>query len=192
MSYVLLDSGVPPDQKANDGIYSGYVPLHLTKAAVGQYNIQIQASDNQGLVSNIIGLPVTVISSNNKPPIISALIAPDTVFVPTGSTPNYITVSVVASDADGLETIASVSTRVIKPDGTISIPYPLLDDGGKTPDPVFTGTTSGDATAGDGRFTLRIPVTFDAKRNEYRDFVFTAKDKSGAISNSLTKRIYIQ
>ncbi len=190
VSYTLLDNGTGPDQKANDGIYTANIPLHLTTSAVGQYSIQIQASGDEGLSSNIIALPVSIISSNNRPPRISQMIAPDTVYVPTGSTPNYIKVSIAVADSDGLASIASVTFTSYRPDGSRIGTYPLLDDGSAAAGPVFSGVTSGDAVAGDGRYTLSLPLT--SKTNAYVDFVFSAKDKSGAISNSLTKRIYIQ
>ena len=188
--YPLLDTGTFPDARANDGIFTGRIVLHLSASAVGQYGIQIQAAGDGNLTSNIITLPVSIIASNNRPPIISQLIAPDSVFLPTGGTPNYIKVSIAVADSDGLATIASVSFTSYRPDGTIVATYPMFDDGSSLAEPVFAGTTSGDDTAGDARYTLRIPVT--TTKNPYYDFVFSAKDKSGAISNSLTKRIYIQ
>ncbi len=190
ISELLLDSGLMPDQKLNDGIYSGYMPLHLTKAVVGQYTIQIQASDDRGQLSNRIGLPVSIISSNNRPPIISQLIAPDTVVVPAaGSEPNFIKVSVVVTDTDGLGNIDVVSFISYRPDGSI-VPgsFIMLDDGGVT----TGGSVSSDDVSGDGRFTLKLQLPAGTPGKTYRDFVFTAKDKSGGISNLLTKRIYIQ
>ncbi len=187
--YSLLDTGTGADLKANDGIYSGNIPLHLTTSAVGKYSIQIQASGDEGLVSNILSLPVSIISSNNRPPRISQLIAPDTVFLPTGSTPNYIKVSVMVADSDGLASIDAVTLTSYRPDGGYVVMLPLYDDGSAAVLPLF-GMPSGDDIAGDGRYTLRIPVTTAV--TAYYDFVFSAKDKSGAISNSLTKRIYIK
>lgn len=189
-AYALADNGVYPDQRKNDGIYTGTIALQLSKSAVGTYSIHVQAAGASGLTSNIQSLPLSIISSNNQPPIISALIAPDTVHIPTGATPNYLTVSIAVNDPDGLETIQSVSFASYRPNGSIVASYPMYDDGGTTVEPAFNDY-SGDTKAGDGRYTLRIPITSDLTPT-YRDFVFSAKDKSGAISNLLTKRIYIQ
>jgi hypothetical protein len=186
-AYLLADNGVAPDQVKGDGIFTGNVMVRLSASAVGSYAIQVQASDAAGLVSNMIALPVSIISSNNRPPVISQLIAPDTVFVPTGDTPNHIKVSVAVADSDGLASIASVSFTSYRADGKTAGIFQLLDDGGTTTDP-----SSGDDVAGDGRYTLTLSIPSTTTHNTYYDFVFTAKDKSGAISNSLTKRIYIQ
>lgn len=190
-SYSLTDAGTGPDEKANDGIYTVQIRLHLSPSAVGQYSIQVQATGDEGLVSNILALPLSIISSNNLPPIISQLIAPDTVYVPTGSIINYIKVSIAVADSDGLASIDAVTFIVYRPDRTVVSTYPMFDDGSVEVLSVFSDK-SGDDVAGDGRYTLRIPVTSSSTPNTYRDFVFSAKDKSGAISNSLTKRIYIQ
>jgi hypothetical protein len=190
-TYELLDNGAAPDVKAHDGIYAGSVHLHLTKASVGQYTIQVQASGDAGLGSNILALPVSIISSNNRPPVISQLIAPDTAFVPTGTTANSLLLSVAAADSDGLASIASVTVTLQRPDSSIVGTYELYDDG-SLGGPTQFNILSGDATAGDGRFTLTIPVPRGTVTGEYRDFLFSAKDKSGAISNTLTKRIYFK
>ena len=67
----------------------------------------------------------------------------------------------------------------------------MYDDGGFNPVITF-GIKSGDAVAGDGTYTLTIPLLSSTTGNTYRDFSFTATDRSGASSNLLTKRIYIQ
>jgi hypothetical protein len=188
-SYALLDNGASPDRKANDSCYTGNIPFHLTASAVGQYTIQIQASGDEGMTSNILALPVSIISSNNNPPVISQLIAPDSVFLPTGGSPNYMKISVAVADSDGLESITSVSVTSYRPDGSIVGTLPLFDDGSANVLSLFN-MPSGDDIAGDGRYTLKIPVT--TTLFPYYDFVFSAKDKMGAISNLLTKRIYIQ
>ncbi len=180
-SYALLDNGVAPDQKAGDGIYSGNIPLRLMTSSVGKYIIQVQASGDEGLVSNNFALPVSVISSNNRPPIISDLIVPDTMYVPASGS-NLYKVSVFVSDADGLASIEAVTFSSYRSNGTLADIFTLFDDG---------ATGSGDAVKGDGRYTLTIQLPAGTAR-QYRDFVFSAKDKSGAVSNSLTKRIYIQ
>ncbi|HLP18223.1 MAG TPA: hypothetical protein VK470_18335 [Bacteroidota bacterium] len=192
-TYLLLDNGVAPDQHKGDGLYTGYVMLQVSKSAVGAYTIQVQASDGSGLPSNIVALPVSVISSNNQPPIISQLSAPDTIFVPTSSTPNFVKLSLFVTDPDGLASIDVVQVTLYRENGTRveASPYPLYDDGGIEKQPPFN-ELSGDAKAGDGFYTLTIPVPLGTNTNTYRDFVFTAKDKSGAISNSLTKRIYFK
>lgn len=190
-SFALSDNGAAPDERKNDGVFTGTVKMTLSKAAVGQYGIQLQAADASGLFSNIIAIPLTIISSNNRPPFISNLIAPDTVRVPSGSAMNYIKVSVAAADSDGLGSIASVMFKSYRPDGSFVAEYPMYDDGGLSVLPVFN-LPSGDDAAGDGRYTLQIPITSTTTPGTYRDFIFSAKDKSGAVSNSLTKRIYIQ
>lgn len=188
----LRDDGAQTDPVAGDGKYNGRIALPLPSNILGNYTIQIQAIDNAGFKSNVFALPIKIMRSTNHAPSISNIIAPDTVFVPTDSTiVDFIKVSVAVSDDEGLSDIASVTLTSQREDSTVAGVFPLYDDGGKIIQPTFNWV-SGDDAANDGRYTLLIPITSKTQRNIYRDFIFAARDRSGAFSKSLTKRVYLK
>lgn len=187
----LQDDGVSPDQKKLDGIYSANYRFQFPKASIGVYTITLLAQSSSNEQSVHLMSPLTVFNSANNHPELFNLFAPDTVFVPTGSTPYLIKVSVTAADSQGLSDIVSVSLRSVRPDSSVVGTYPLFDDGSIAVRSVFN-LTSGDTLSGDGRYTLTIPLFSSTTRNTYRDFIFTSIDRSNATSNTLTKRVYIK
>ena len=177
------------DSTANDGKYG--VRLVLKKSDVGNYSLQVLAKDFANAASNVFNRTIYLRNAINHAPSISNAIVPDTVFVPTGSGTNFVKVSVAASDQEGLTDISSVTFTSQRPDGSIVDTYPMFDDGGIDSRPPFN-IPSGDVTAGDGTFSLTIPLVSSTQRNTYRDFIFQAKDRAGEKSSTITKRIYIQ
>jgi hypothetical protein len=186
----LSDNGRAPDVTAGDGKYASFAPIHVTTEEVGTYVIQIRAENLSGLTSSTLSKPFTLVNIANHAPQISNLIMPDTVFVPTsGST--TVKVSVVVSDSECLSDIKSVTLTSLKPDSSIVGTFSLFDDGSTSSQPPFN-ITSGDAVAGDGIYTLTIPLNSTTERNTYRVFIFEAIDRSGAVSNIISKNIYIE
>jgi hypothetical protein len=100
----LNDEGILPDQIANDSIYSGYVQFQFERVLVGKLTISLWSENQSGASSNIILLPLTIVRMNH-PPIISDLIAPDTVNLAT-TTIFYNSLKVL--DPDGQSDIKSV------------------------------------------------------------------------------------
>ncbi len=128
--------------------------------------------------NNIVDPDVVKVSA----PVISNLVAPDTVTV--GSDTTEIFVSVFVSDNSGLSNISSVYfNSYIPPDGhpSSSNPIKLYDDG-----------THGDITAGDGTYsTLVILPSVGVPRGTFV-WDFFAQDKSGVTSNKISHNIVVK
>ncbi len=189
----FLDDGVYPDQIAGDGKLSAAAHLHILKRDVGTYAAQIQARSSQGFISNTILLSIAIKNSNNHPPHISNLTMPDSIKVPAAGDTTFVTITLAVSDSEGLGDIVSVKLTSKKPDGSSSGQFNLYDDGGTIFNTQFgVPMSSGDLTAGDGIYTIRIPFTGTPEPPPtYRDFSFVATDRTGDHSNTLTLRIYI-
>ncbi len=191
-SGTLKDNGVFPDVNAGDGKFNSAINLSLPKSIIGIYTFQFSTIDRQGFVSNTFNLPLKISLSTNNPPSIFTLSSPDTVRVPnTADSVNIIRLTLGVSDPQGLNDIVNVILTSQRPDSTTAGTYFLSDDGGNTILPQF-GLTSGDSTANDGVYSILIPVFNSTQRNTYRDFIFAARDQSGAYSNVISKRIFIQ
>ena len=172
------------------GKFSASSHFHILKQDVGTYSVQFQATSN-GEVSNTLVQSMLVENSNDHPPVISNLVMPDTVFVPPTGDTTFVKITLAVSDSDGLGNIASVSFTSRRPDSSVVGIYPMYDDGGIVPVSPF-GLRSGDAVAGDGIYTLTIPLPSSTTGNTYRDFLFSATDRSGESSNVLIRRIFIR
>jgi hypothetical protein len=190
-SGVLQDGGSFPDASANDGKYNSNITLSLPKDIIGKYTVQFASVDKDGYTSTTFNLPFSIIYSLNHPPTVNNFTVPDTVTVPSSGT-SFIETIVRANDTEGLSDIASVSMSIVRPaDSSIVAVYGLFDDGGKFNVPPF-GITSGDSIAGDGYFTLLIPVPSTTFKNIERQFNVFATDQSGATSNLLSKKVYFK
>lgn len=188
----ISDNGVAPDPSAGDGIYNSQIVVKLPKEVIGTYVIQFSTVDKSGFTSSTHSIPLKIILSTNNPPVISKLSAPDSVRVPdTADSVNFIDISLSVSDPQGLSDIGLVILTSQRPDSSVAGTFYMSDDGGKTKLPQFQ-LTSGDSIAGDGVYSIVIPMFNTAAKNTYRDFIFTARDQSGAFSNAIVKRIFIQ
>jgi len=174
----------------NGGKFSASTRFHILKEDVGAYNVQFQAVNDAESKSNILTQAI-VVKNMDHPPIVSDLIMPDTVSIPPVGDTTFVKITVAVSDSDGLQDIVGVSFTSRRPDKSVVAVYPMYDDGGLTPVTPF-GLKSGDAVAGNGVYTLTIPLPSSTTGNTYRDFSFIATDRSGESSNVLTKRIFIQ
>lgn len=199
LSFSLYDDGGvaawPPfnltsgDSAANDGLFT--TRLLFLKKSVGNYTLQLQAKDLAQALSNVITKTFFVRNALNHSPILSNPVMPDTVTVPTGTDTTFIKVTIPVTDQEGLGDIASVTFISQRPDSSVVATYPMYDDGGSTPQLPFN-LRSGDILAGDGIYTITIPLTSSAQRNTYRDFIFQATDLVGEKSSTISKRIYIR
>ena len=176
----------------NAGNFSASTRFHILKEDVGTYAVQFQAiaAGNAESKSNILSQAI-VVKNTDHSPVISALVMPDTVIVPPVGDTTFVKITVAVADSDGLQDIVNVSLTSRRPDNSVVGVYPMYDDGGLTPVSPF-GIKSGDAVAGNGIYTLTIPLLSSTTGNTYRTFSFIATDRSGESSNVLTKRIFIQ
>lgn len=177
----LHDDGVSPDLIANDGLYSASIQYRVTRPQAGRYRIQISATDKSRLRSNLADRSFFV-ARNNARPGLFGLIAPDTVTIPVGGA-LLVHMTISASDSDGIADVREVFFRSLtstNPD----FRFFLKDDGGTDPisPPFFQ--TSGDSVAGDGRYSVLIPLNDGPNVRRTNIFAFQAFDSFGDSSGT--------
>ncbi|NIR51947.1 hypothetical protein GWO43_25550 [candidate division KSB1 bacterium] len=171
----MLDNGQSGDTTAGDGTYSAELSTDLfTEAA--DYFFRFQAEDERGNKSPPKVASIRGFFIGNRAPVISNLVAPDTVRInPDQVTRILITIDV--TDPQGLSDIDFVRFRSFLPNGNeaSNSPFELSDDGNTV--------ATGDEIAGDGTYSIviNLPPT-GVQPGDFR-FVFQAKDKSDAFSN---------
>ncbi len=166
----LLDDGNPPDTQLNDSLFSARVTFQTVRSTVGVMLLELFADDASGYRSNSAILPLEIVRSN-QPPVLSNLVAPDTVHTSSQST---FLVTVRATDPDGQADIRSV-TRT-----TPSSLVLQLNDAGQ----------NGDQVPGDGIFSETVALSAATPAGPY-DFRFQALDRSNAGSNVLIHRTVV-
>lgn len=151
----------------------------IRRPDIGAYRIEVIAENQTKLLSNSLVASV-VISRNNIRPQLYALSAPDTLVRPvSGRRPVFFAVS--ASDSDGQRDINSVFFRSINSNSS-TFEFQLYDDGNLA--------VSGDSVANNGRYSRVIPIDSTATLGT-KEFRFWARDKAGALSDSLVRFITI-
>jgi hypothetical protein len=100
----LNDNGNPPDRTANDSIYSGYIEFQINRVLVGKLVLSLWSENSTGRISNTVFLPLTIVRLN-RAPVISDLVAPDTINL-AETTSFHISIKVV--DSDGQQDIKSM------------------------------------------------------------------------------------
>lgn len=178
----LADDGNPPDSQINDSLYSGKVTFQILRSTVGVFPVELFAQDAAGFRSNSSILSVRIVRLN-RAPVLSDLVAPDTVKLSSGD--QLLQLRVTAKDSDGVADIRRVSFNSFKPDGSPSSqnPFQMFDDG-------QTGGTSGDILAGDQIYSLKILLPAITEPGIYR-FEFQALDLSNVGSNVIIHQILI-
>jgi hypothetical protein len=106
LTAAMHDDGVSPDTVAGDGVYSSLIQFTVPKSASGVYLLKFVATDNQGFVSNTVEAPLFMVRDSHAP-LLSHLVAPDSVLVPVGGTA-LIPLYIRATDPDGQADINSV------------------------------------------------------------------------------------
>jgi len=182
----LHDDGLPPDLTSNDSIYSGMFPFELTRPQAGRYRIRVFAKDSQGLQSNAMEVSFSALR-NNSAPRLANLEAPDTVTVPVGGG-LLVHIAISAADSDGLADVREVFFRSLD-SSTPDVRFFLKDDGGTEPlgPPFFQ--PSGDTFAGDGEYSVLIPLVDGPNVRRTNRFAFQAwdgRDTSATLLHYLT------
>jgi hypothetical protein len=163
----LHDDGIIPDTSSGDGVFSALLSLQLTRPQTGRYTVSFIARNRQGAIGVILQKSFLVTRNNSRPEL-SNLHAPDSVQIPVSpqDTVNVL-FYVTAADSDGLADIQQVLLSRIEPPSSARIP--LRDDGSLGPPFNFADTNgvlvprrSGDLVAGDGVFTLTVPLLFSS------------------------------
>ena len=146
--------------------------------SVGNYDINYYIIDSNGEKVILAKQYVTVKKWNNSAPVITEVVAADTLTV--SATATDVILKAKVTDADGLSDISKVYYSVVKPDNSTVGPFDLLDDG-----------FNYDQAANDGTYTSAVTMYSDAIKGTYR-FDFQAKDKSNAVSTIKSHYITIK
>lgn len=180
-SGALLDDGKAPDQAKGDGLFTAKASFQIRRVQVGTYVVEVNAESSVGYQSNAIIVPLVVFRGNH-PPVISNLIAPDTIRL--GNQSQVLLLTVKASDPDGASDVAKVIFNSYKPDSSASSsnPFVMYDDG---------LLAHGDEKAGDGIFSLLISLPASTQVGTYR-FEFQAFDRSNDSSNVIIHRLTVK
>lgn len=171
---------------AGSGRMQAVLDLTVSRAESGRFTVSVFASDVQGNLSNV-AYHVIDVSATSEPPSIVQVIMADRVTRPAaGEPPLNISLVVEAFDPDGLDNIAFV--QVIVNGGTT---LRLCDDGGQAICNAGFGASSGDATAGDGLFTLTIQLDSNNAAGT-NTFEFSVVDRSGLRSATEVRTIVVE
>ncbi len=169
----LLDGGVDGDVTAGDGIFSALISSNLF-TELTDYIIRIQAEDASGNLSLASTPIVRGRQLFSQAPEITALQVPRIV---NANVTNEVTIRADVTDPEGLADIDSVLFRIVRiSDGTETADSPVVmaDDGNLA--------TSGDSTAGDGRYSARLPLQGGSGAPVELLLDFKASDVFGATS----------
>lgn len=131
-------------------------------------------------------------SSNEGPGVITGVEVPDSLQIPAPGNLSKALVRAWVSDPDGLNDVDSVYFYSRKPDGAYANGgFPLLmQDNGKAFNISDPWNGVGDATAGDGIYSLTILMDVNALKGRYI-FTFFSRDKDGNLSQAVTDSIEV-
>lgn len=168
------------------GRYGMETEVAFPRGLVGRYTLLVYAVDRSGRLGNEVRGAIDLLATGT-PPVITGVEMPETVRRPApGEPPTPVTIVATVTDPDGLANVLRVETLV----NAATTPLYLCDDGGQGACNAGFGT-SGDAVAGDGRFTLTVAVE-SGNAPGPNTFVFTAVDRSGLRSEPVTRTIVIE
>lgn len=173
----LGDDGTHGDATAGDSVYSYRSDMRQVLRRRGDYTIRFFAVDRNGAQSNAV-VGMFYVLQENGPPVLSNLIAPDTV---SRSTSPPFLLAVQVTDLQGPDDVKIVFFNSTKPDGTPAggNPFLMYDDG-----------TEGDQQADDGLYSREVWITPDVDTGLYR-FDFLAEDYAGEMSDTLSHIITV-
>ncbi|MDX9757879.1 MAG: hypothetical protein RBU27_01855 [Bacteroidota bacterium] len=174
----LLHSGTL--ERTAEG-FASPVRFARSRGDVGDYRIDILATDETGLTANNAHAKLRVMFGS-KPPRIESVTAPDTVELQSQNV--VFNIAAEVTDPSGLADIKQVFFNSFLPDGRPSSgnPFLLRDDG---------QPGSGDPVAGDGFYGIRVQMPPGTPTGEYR-FEFRALDFSGLSSNVVIHKLIVR
>ena len=175
----IADNG---DTTAGDLTYSNKY-LFSRSFENGSYNVEYIITLNNGNTKRIASQHFVYDNGqNNIAPVISdVFVDPDTL-IATGTV--TILTSVKVADQNGLSDIEKVYFIVVKPDGTTNnTQIEMFDDG--------NAAANGDKNAGDGIYSRLIQINQNNIKGTYI-LKFTARDKAGALSNTISHNLLVK
>jgi hypothetical protein len=143
---------------------------------IGNYTVRFSASGLDGQTKQVaVGSFYFNNGQDNVAPVISNLVAPDTVTIGIDTT--FIQITLDVQDANGLNDIQFVWFDSYLPNGDPSSqnPIALFDD----------GINGGDLTAGDGTYSRIVILPPTGVTNGTYRWEFKARDRSGTLSNQI-------
>ncbi len=171
---------------AGEGRFTATATVEIPKSDVGVYSVIVFAVDRAGQMSNQ-ARGTFAFEATGEPPVIEEVELPERVTRPApGEDPVLIPIVATVSDPDGLANVARVEMEVV----SAGIVLQLCDDGGDGACNTGFGS-SGDETAGDGRFTLTIQLDSSNAPGE-TTFEFRAIDRAGLESETVTRTITVE
>jgi len=183
--YELNDNGTDGDDVQGDGIYTCFfLANEIFYYGEGLYTFLFKAVDNNDNVSELKWKEVRLYSgSGNLPPSVEIMFVPDSI----KAEQKVHLFEIRVSDPNGINDIAEVYFNSYKPDGSASSANPvrMYDDGGTTP-----GVDSGDKAANDGVYSVKIAITPQVGKGNYR-FEFFARDWANLLSPAAIKTIVV-
>ncbi|MBI1802987.1 MAG: hypothetical protein HY033_08345 [Ignavibacteriae bacterium] len=174
-------TGVLPQSSASGNAASYTVRFTFTanRSDIGQYLVEAYLKGSSNFESNHLYSSL-VLTRNNALPSLSGLSVPDTLRRPNSGTRNVF-FAVTVSDSDGLTDIDKVFFNSINSTFP-NFEQPMFDDG----DVHITG----DSVAHDGLYSRLLQLDSSATVGT-KEFRFWARDKSGALSDSLVHFIVV-
>ncbi len=172
----LKDDGISPDLNAGDGLFTGAISFAIRRVDIGNFQLSVSGYHLPEYVSNTVQRQFGVFRSS-RPPELSGLSAPDTVYLPPGGQVSLILMSVAATDSDGQGDIDDVFFRNLDSPSDTTRKFLMFDDG-------HVNGVSGDSVANDGTFSIIVQLPSGTPAATYR-FRFEAVDRSGLASNTI-------
>ena len=175
------------------GGYSGQIQFTASRAQAGRYRVRFSSQNEGGLQSNAVELPLKLGRRNSRP-VLSNLNAPTTAEIPNRPQDSVnVVFAVTASDSDGLSDIRLVRLNptqfVLIDDGSLGPPNAFRD-----PNNIVVTRRSGDAAAGDGIYSITIPLLFSSSVDTARTdtYQFQATDSFGDTSATIVHQITLR
>ena len=179
----LLDNGLfsNGDVQANDNIYSALFPLSQTNPN-GNYTIKYFITDEKSITLQIAVHSFEYDNGQaNVAPVLSNLVMADSL-----SAGETIVFTVDVDDENGLSDIKSVFYEAYNPEGV-----KVENSQGISKFPLFDNQENGDATAGDGTYSVLLTFPVTAQKGTWR-FEFQAQDRRNVLSNKIIHNIVVK
>ncbi len=167
-----FDDGANGDLVAKDGIFTSKFSFKVPRILTGAFTIESSSEDKSRLKSNSL-ITSFLISRLSQTPVISELIAPDSITLPLSGS-KIIPMSITARDPNGQGDIKEVYFRSLDSSDPLR-KFFLLDNG---------NPANGDSIAGDGIYSIKIELPSSMTPKPYR-FEFEAQDFTGLLSNKI-------
>lgn len=168
---------IPHNEDTNYIKFDGIISLKIPRKIVGKFYVSVVGYDRSRNRSNMLTTSFSIIRSG-KPPLLTDLRAPDTVYLP-GSGSKIINISVKATDENNdIKEVYFKSLDSSDPNRK----FFLYDSGNLT--------LHGDSLANDGIYSILIELPYNITPKPYR-FEFEAKDYTELLSNKILHTIIV-